>query len=73
MLGKNAYAPLTDLTINASQGSYVKADSEYYRTYVGGVAGFMGEGGVAVKNVTSNLDVYGTSQRCGRNRRHRPL
>ena len=28
MLGKNAYAPLTDLTINASQGSYVKADSE---------------------------------------------
>lgn len=65
MLGKNAYAPLTDLTINASQGSYVKADSEYYRTYVGGVAGFMGEGGVAVKNVTSNIDVYGTTSDVG--------
>jgi len=32
-----------------------------YRTYVGGVIGFMGEGGHKVSNVTSNIDVIGTT------------
>ena len=61
MLGKNAYANLTDLTINVADGSYVKANSQNYRTYVGGLVGFMGEGKQVVKNVTSNIDVIGST------------
>ena len=61
MFGKNAYANLTDLTIDADEGSYVKAKSENYRTYVGGVVGFMGEGSHSVSNVVSNIDVYGST------------
>ena len=61
MFGKDAYANLTDLTIEADEGSYVKAESENYRTYVGGVVGFMGEGGHSVSNVVSNIDVYGST------------
>lgn len=61
MFGKNVYANLTDLTIDADEGSYVKAESENYRTYVGGVVGFMGEGGHSVSNVVSNIDVYGST------------
>ncbi len=64
VFGKNVYANLTNITVDAAEGSYVKADSYEnglaYRTYVGGVAGFMGEGTHEVKNVTSNIDVYGT-------------
>lgn len=59
--GKNAYADLTNITINVESGSYVKADSENYRTYVGGLVGFMGEGDQVVKNVTSNIDVIGST------------
>ena len=59
--GKNAYANLTNITINADEGSYVKADSENWRTYVGGLVGFMGEGDHVVKNVTSNIDVIGST------------
>ena len=61
MLGKNAYANLTDLTIDVADGSYVKANSQNYRTYVGGLVGFMGEGKQVVKNVTSNIDVIGST------------
>ena len=61
MFGKNAYANLTDLTIEADEGSYVKAESGNYRTYVGGVVGFMGEGGHSVSDVVSNIDVYGST------------
>ncbi len=61
MFGKNAYADLTDLTIDVTAGSYVKADSKNYRTYVGGLVGFMGEGNQTVKNVTSNINVTGTT------------
>ena len=61
MFGKNAYANLTDLTIDVNKGSYVNAESEYYRTYVGGLVGFMGEGNIVVKNVTSNIDVIGST------------
>lgn len=43
MFGKNAYANLTNLTIDVEDGSFVQADSEAYRTYVGGLIGFMGE------------------------------
>ena len=59
--GKNAYADLTNITINVESGSYVKADSENYRTYVGGLVGFMGEGSHVVKDVTSNIDVIGST------------
>ncbi len=62
--GKNAYADWSGITINADDTSYVKADSiendVYYRTYVGGVVGFMGEGGHKFTNITSNIDVIGT-------------
>ena len=61
MFGKNAYANLTDLTIAVDAGSYVNADSENYRTYVGGLVGFMGEGNQVVKNVTSNINVIGST------------
>ena len=61
MFGKNAYANLTDLTIDVNEGSYVNANSENYRTYVGGLVGFMGEGNQVVKNVTSNIDVIGST------------
>ena len=61
MFGKNAYANLTDLTIDVEEGSYVKADSQNYRTYIGGLVGFMGEGNIVVKNVTSNINVTGTT------------
>ena len=70
MFGKNVYADLTNLTIKATEGSYVTADSVEtdpvegdvaYRTYVGGVIGFMGEGNTIVKNVTSNINVSGST------------
>ena len=59
--GKNAYADLTNITINVESGSYVKADSKNWRTYVGGLVGFMGEGRQVVKDVTSNIDVIGST------------
>ena len=61
MFGKNVYADLTDLTIEADEGSYVRAESNNYRTYVGGVVGFMGEGGHSVSDVVSNIEVYGST------------
>lgn len=61
--GKNAYADITDVTVDVNEGSYVKATSTEnginYRTYVGGVIGFMGEGSHKLTNVTSNIDVIG--------------
>ncbi len=72
--GKNAYGDWTDVTVNVDETSYVKAisteydpDSKYadengnvsYRTYVGGVVGFNGEGGHTFKNITTNIDVIG--------------
>ena len=63
--GKNAYADWTDITINVAEGSYVKANSvengSAYRTYVGGVIGFMGEGAHTVSNVYSNINVEGST------------
>ena len=63
--GKNAYANWTNITVNADDASYVKATSTEndtaYRTYVGGVVGFMGEGNHGFENVTSNIDVTGST------------
>ena len=63
--GKNAYANWTNINVSVDDESYVKAnsveDGKAYRTYVGGVIGFMGEGGHVVSNVKSNIDVYGST------------
>ncbi len=63
--GKNVYANVDGITIDVNEGSYVNANSvengTAYRTYVGGLAGFMGEGGHTVSNITSNIDVYGST------------
>ncbi len=63
--GRNAYASWTNIVIDADDTSFVKANSVEnevaYRTYVGGVIGFMGEGGHKLTNVTSNIDVIGST------------
>ena len=63
--GKNAYADWTNITVNADETSYVKAHSieneTAYRTYVGGVVGFNGEGGHKFSNITSNIKVQGST------------
>ena len=63
--GRNAYANWTNVTVEADNTSYVKADSrengKVYRTYVGGVCGFNGEGGHKFTNITSNIDVLGST------------
>ena len=63
--GKNAYANWNNITVNAAENSYVKAHSiengKAYRTYVGGVVGFNGEGGHTFSNITSNINVYGST------------
>lgn len=65
VFGKNAYANLTNITVDVTDDSYVYANSiengTAYRTYVGGVVGFMGEGTHTVSYVTSNIDVLGTT------------
>lgn len=64
LVGRNAYGDIKDITIAANVGSYVKANSvengTAYRTYVGGVIGFKGEGASVTENVVSNIDVIGT-------------
>ena len=63
--GKNAYANWTNITVNVDETSYVKANSiengTAYRTYVGGVVGFNGEGGHLFKDITSNINVIGST------------
>ena len=63
--GKNAYANWSDITVNVDETSYVKAYSiqgdKAYRTYVGGVCGFNGEGGHSFTNISSNIDVIGST------------
>ena len=63
--GKNAYADWTNITVNADETSYVKANSvengTAYRTYVGGVVGFNGEGGHTFSNISSNIAVEGST------------
>ena len=63
--GKNAYADWTNVTVEADNTSYVKAHSrendKAYRTYVGGVVGFNGEGGHTFSNIKSNINVLGST------------
>ena len=63
--GKNAYANWTDITVDVDEDSYVNANSvengTAYRTYVGGVIGFNGEGGHTFKNISSNIKVIGST------------
>ncbi len=65
ILGRNVYANLTSLTVNANEGSYVKAESGIYRSYVGGVVGFLAEGYKVIQDVSSNINVYGSTQNVG--------
>ena len=63
--GKNAYANWTNITVDVEADSYVKAnsveDGKAYRTYLGGVCGFNGEGGHKFENIKSNINVEGTT------------
>ena len=63
--GKNAYANWDNITVNVDATSYVNANSvengTAYRTYVGGVVGFNGEGGHSFTNITSNINVLGST------------
>ena len=63
--GKNAYADWTNITVDVDEASYVKAHSiengTAYRTYVGGVIGFNGEGGHSFTEITSNINVKGST------------
>ena len=63
--GKNAYANWENITVDVDAESYVKANSvengTAYRTYVGGVCGFNGEGGHSFTNIISNINVEGTT------------
>ncbi len=63
--GRNAYADWTNIKVDVDETSYVNADSrengKAYRTYVGGVVGFNGEGGHSFTDITSNIDVKGST------------
>lgn len=63
--GKNAYANWDNITVDVDATSYVKAnsieDGTAYRTYVGGIVGFNGEGGHTFSNIRSNINVSGTT------------
>lgn len=63
--GKNAYANWENVTVDVDETSYVNANSvangTAYRTYVGGVCGFNGEGGHTFTNIASNIDVTGST------------
>lgn len=59
--GKNVYANITNVDVKANAGSYVKASSDGYRTYVGGLAGFMGEGSHVVRDCDIEIDVIGST------------
>lgn len=59
--GKDAYGDFTNVDITGETGSYVKAESEQYRTYVGGLVGFMGEGKQTVKDCDIKIDVIGST------------
>ena len=59
--GKNAYANLKNVDVIGAEGSYVKAESGYYRTYLGGLVGFMGEGKITVSDCDVKVDVTGST------------
>ncbi len=59
--GKNAYDDITNVNVMGDEGSYVKAESGGYRTYVGGLVGFMGEGNQTIKDCDVAIDVTGST------------
>ncbi len=63
--GKDAYASWDNIVVDVDETSYVNANSiengRAYRTYVGGVIGFCGEGGHTFSNIHSNIDVKGST------------
>lgn len=63
--GKNVYANITDVDVTGDKGSYVKAYSidsaGVWRTYLGGLAGFMGEGKIIVSDCNVKIDVIGST------------
>ena len=59
--GKNAYANLTNVDVIGDKDSYVKANSGSYRTYVGGLVGFMGEGNQTISNCDVAINVSGST------------
>lgn len=63
--GKNAYANITNVDVTGGDGSYVKAESEEYRTYVGGLVGFMGEGNITISGCDVKIDVIGSTSDVG--------
>lgn len=68
-LGKNAYANVTNVDVASSSGSYVKAysieNNIAYRTYVGGLVGFMGEGSHTISDCDVKIDVIGSTCNIG--------
>ncbi len=61
MFGHSLYASCSGLTINADEGSYINAESGEYRTYVGGIVGFVAEGKITISDATSNIPVTGST------------
>lgn len=63
--GRNAYAGWNNIKVEVDGTSYVKAHSiengAAYRSYVGGVVGFIGEDPKLFKDITSNIDVQGAT------------
>ena len=63
--GKHVTADWDKITVNVDETSYVKAHSiengTAYRSYVGGVVGFMQAHAHTLSNVTSNINVMGST------------
>ena len=67
--GKHVTADWNNITVNVDETSYVKAHSiengTAYRSYVGGVVGFMQAHKHKLSNVTSNINVKGSTSDVG--------
>lgn len=68
--GHSAYANLTNITVDAAPGSYVKTtctQDGFLSTpnHVGGILGYAGEGSQVFDGLISNIDVIGTAYGVG--------
>ena len=67
--GKNVYNNITNVDVTAEDGSYVEAKSTEadlaYRTYVGGLVGYMGEGNQIIDGCDVKIDVIGDVSNIG--------
>lgn len=61
MVGGQVYCDLSSLRVAVSSDSYVNANSKNAASHVWGVIGLMGEGSQIVSNVTSNINVIGST------------